>query len=148
MVLALAFLFRLADRKGLRDRAEVLMKKCIERAKELDMPDLLGQTLLAHAKFLAYKKNNTASNNDADITQSIWNDIHSAILGQGIAADTQRRGNIHTALLSTAAAWDMFGSKEIAKVYEMCLMGNTSSEDYLISNCNLAIHVRNFFPSP
>jgi tetratricopeptide (TPR) repeat protein len=139
LALALAYLFRLADRSGLRDRSELLMKKCIDRAKELNMPDLFNQTSLAHTKFLALKKKNTTSGDVTDLTRAIWKGIHANIIGDGIS-DMHRRGNAHTALLATAAMWESLGSPDLAEAYERCVTGDVTIDDYIVSKCNLAEH--------
>jgi ATP/maltotriose-dependent transcriptional regulator MalT len=140
LALALSFLFRLADRNGLPAQAETLMKKCIERAKELNMPDLLNQTQLAHAKLTATKKRVKKGDDVSDITQAIWRDIHAGIVGDA-SSDSQRRATTYTALLTTAATWDLFGATDLATIYERCIDGNVTSENYIVATCNLALHV-------
>ncbi len=134
LALSLAWLFRLADVKGYVDKTESLIKRCIQRAKELQMNDLLSQSLLAYSKLSMLKLPYTP-----DYIRTIWDDISTSL-----KIDTEN--NIpflsNTSILMQASIWESLGNKSMVIMLSNIVAEQSSSirrEDFILAHCKLAL---------
>jgi anaphase-promoting complex subunit 5 len=139
LALALAWLFRLADCKGMEERAELLIKRCIERADELGMHDLLSQSQLAYTKLsmLRFPYGPGALNNIGD-PASIWEEVHHSMQ---VNLESHLSVLTKTNLLTRSSIWEYYGNRELSAMFARIVAdeNNISQEDYLLGHCKIAL---------
>jgi anaphase-promoting complex subunit 5 len=137
LALALAWLFRLADCKGMTKRTELLIKKCIEKSEELGMHDLLSQSLLVYAKLFMLKLPYSSSNRLEPA--HVWKEIDRSMK---VNIENNLNNLSNTNLLVRSSIWEYFGNKKLSVLFANLVadeMKNVIQEDFLMSHCRLAL---------
>ncbi|KAL0490589.1 anaphase-promoting complex subunit Apc5 [Acrasis kona] len=137
LAISLSFLFRLADADGMRQHAKALSDRCIKRATELNLSDLLSQSMAWRSKAYLFGDFVPSDDDNRVKMDQVWDDI-----GGSAHVLLEDNSNKTPSLLANGMTWHDIGCPQISAAYHQCAFVSavSGSEDSLIACCNMAYH--------